>query len=57
MQLATTVSIPVVRNPVAMAKTLSSIDHLSAGKLIIGVETGSIHAWQPVEVAVGETAR
>ena len=37
MQLATTVSIPVVRNPVAMAKTLSSIDHLSEGKLFIGV--------------------
>lgn len=41
MQLATTVSIPVVRNPVAMAKTLSSIDHLSEGKLIIGVGPGS----------------
>ena len=27
------------------------------GKLVIGVETGSIHAWQPLEVAVGETTR
>ncbi|MFQ5349441.1 MAG: hypothetical protein ACE5EG_03240, partial [Thermoanaerobaculia bacterium] len=25
------------------------------GKLVIGMETGSIHAWQPVELAVGAT--
>ena len=41
MKLATTVSIPVVRGPVAMAKTLGAIDLLSGGRLVVGVGPGS----------------
>ena len=38
---ATTVSLPIVRGPVAMAKTLSAIDILSEGRLTVGVGPGS----------------
>ena len=41
MALATTVSIPVVRGPIASAKTLAAIDLLSDGRLIVGVGPGS----------------
>ena len=41
MKLATTVSIPAVRGPVAMAKTLGAIDLLSGGRLVVGVGPGS----------------
>lgn len=41
MSLATTVSIPVVRGPVALAKSLAAIDLLSGGRLIVGVGPGS----------------
>ncbi len=41
MQLATTVSIPVVRGPVQAAKSLAAIDLLSGGRLIVGVGAGS----------------
>ena len=41
MSLATTVSIPVVRGPVATAKTLGAIDLLSEGRLVVGVGPGS----------------
>ncbi len=41
MALATTVSIPVVRGPIATAKTLGAIDLLSNGRLIVGVGPGS----------------
>ena len=41
MKLATTVSIPVVRGPVAMVKTLGAIDLLSGGRLVVGVGPGS----------------
>jgi len=41
MTLATTVCIPVVRGPIATAKTLGAIDLLSGGRLIIGVGPGS----------------
>ena len=41
MKLATTVSIPVVRGPAQMAKSLAAIDLLSGGRLIIGVGPGS----------------
>ncbi|MDP6798781.1 MAG: LLM class flavin-dependent oxidoreductase [SAR202 cluster bacterium] len=41
MTLATTVSIPVVRGPAAMAKTLAAIDILSGGRLIAGIGPGS----------------
>lgn len=44
MTLATTVSLPVVRGPVPMAKTLGAIDRLSDGRLVVGVGPGSSQA-------------
>ena len=41
MTLATTVSLPIVRGPVAMAKSLAALDLLSGGRLIAGVGPGS----------------
>jgi alkanesulfonate monooxygenase SsuD/methylene tetrahydromethanopterin reductase-like flavin-dependent oxidoreductase (luciferase family) len=41
MRLATTVALPVVRGPVATAKTLGAIDLLSGGRLTAGVGPGS----------------
>jgi alkanesulfonate monooxygenase SsuD/methylene tetrahydromethanopterin reductase-like flavin-dependent oxidoreductase (luciferase family) len=39
--LGTSVALPVVRGPVALAKTLGAIDLLSGGRLTIGVGPGS----------------
>jgi len=41
LALATTVSLPVVRGPVQLAKTLGAIDRLSGGRLIAAVGPGS----------------
>ena len=41
MTLATTVSLPVVRGPVALAKTLTALDVLSDGRLLVVVGPGS----------------
>jgi probable F420-dependent oxidoreductase len=41
MDLMTTVALPVVRGPVALAKSMAAIDILSGGRLIVGVGTGS----------------
>jgi probable F420-dependent oxidoreductase len=41
MALATTVALPVVRGPVALAKSLAAIDILSGGRLLVGVGPGS----------------
>src|ERR687894_745426 len=41
MALATTVALPVVRGPVAVAKSLAAIDLLSGGRLVVGVGPGS----------------
>jgi len=41
MDLATTVSLPIVRGPVALAKSLGAIDRLSGGRLIACVGPGS----------------
>src|SRR5215204_453438 len=41
MALATTVALPVVRGPVALAKSLAAIDILSGGRLVVGVGPGS----------------
>ena len=41
MTLATTVALPVVRGPIALAKALSAIDRLSDGRLVVGVGPGS----------------
>jgi alkanesulfonate monooxygenase SsuD/methylene tetrahydromethanopterin reductase-like flavin-dependent oxidoreductase (luciferase family) len=39
--LATTVALPVVRGPVALAKALAAIDVLSGGRLVVAVGPGS----------------
>jgi probable F420-dependent oxidoreductase len=41
MDLMTTVALPVVRGPVALAKSLAAIDLLSGGRLVVGVGPGS----------------
>jgi alkanesulfonate monooxygenase SsuD/methylene tetrahydromethanopterin reductase-like flavin-dependent oxidoreductase (luciferase family) len=41
MTLATTVALPVVRGPVALAKALGAIDRLSGGRLVVAVGPGS----------------
>jgi alkanesulfonate monooxygenase SsuD/methylene tetrahydromethanopterin reductase-like flavin-dependent oxidoreductase (luciferase family) len=41
LTLATTVSLPVVRGPAQLAKTLAAIDILSEGRLVVGVGPGS----------------
>ena len=41
MTLATTVALPVIRGPVALAKTLGAIDRLSGGRLVVAVGPGS----------------
>jgi len=41
MDLMTTVALPVVRGPVALAKSMAAIDILSDGRLIAGVGPGS----------------
>jgi alkanesulfonate monooxygenase SsuD/methylene tetrahydromethanopterin reductase-like flavin-dependent oxidoreductase (luciferase family) len=41
MTLATTVSLPVIRGPAQLAKTLAAIDVLSDGRLVVGVGPGS----------------
>jgi alkanesulfonate monooxygenase SsuD/methylene tetrahydromethanopterin reductase-like flavin-dependent oxidoreductase (luciferase family) len=41
MALATTVSLPVIRGPVPLAKALGAIDRLSQGRLVVAVGPGS----------------
>jgi alkanesulfonate monooxygenase SsuD/methylene tetrahydromethanopterin reductase-like flavin-dependent oxidoreductase (luciferase family) len=41
MALATTVALPIVRGPVALAKSLAAIDLLSGGRLVVGMGPGS----------------
>jgi probable F420-dependent oxidoreductase len=41
MALATTVALPTVRGPVALAKSLAAIDLLSGGRLMVGIGPGS----------------
>ena len=41
MGLMTTVALPVVRGPVALAKSMAAIDILSGGRLVVGVGPGS----------------
>lgn len=41
MTLATTVALPVVRGPAALAKALGAIDVLSGGRLVVAVGPGS----------------
>jgi len=44
MALGTTVSLPVVRGPVPLAKTLAAIDRLSGGRIFVAVGPGSSEA-------------
>ena len=41
IQMGTTLALPVVRGPVALAKTLAAIDLLSGGRLFVGIGPGS----------------
>lgn len=41
MTLATTISLPVVRGPAALAKAAAAIDRLSGGRVVIGAGPGS----------------
>jgi alkanesulfonate monooxygenase SsuD/methylene tetrahydromethanopterin reductase-like flavin-dependent oxidoreductase (luciferase family) len=41
MTLATTVALPVVRGPVALAKSFAAIDRLSGGRVLVAVGPGS----------------
>ena len=41
LELATTVALPVVRGPAALAKAAAALDILSGGRLILGVGPGS----------------
>jgi alkanesulfonate monooxygenase SsuD/methylene tetrahydromethanopterin reductase-like flavin-dependent oxidoreductase (luciferase family) len=41
MQVATTVSLPVVRGPAVLAKAASALDIISGGRLVLGVGPGS----------------
>jgi alkanesulfonate monooxygenase SsuD/methylene tetrahydromethanopterin reductase-like flavin-dependent oxidoreductase (luciferase family) len=41
MRLATTVALPVVRGPIALAKAAAALDILSDGRLVLGVGPGS----------------
>jgi alkanesulfonate monooxygenase SsuD/methylene tetrahydromethanopterin reductase-like flavin-dependent oxidoreductase (luciferase family) len=41
MALVTTVTLPVARGPVALAKSLAAIDLLCGGRLVVGVGPGS----------------
>jgi alkanesulfonate monooxygenase SsuD/methylene tetrahydromethanopterin reductase-like flavin-dependent oxidoreductase (luciferase family) len=41
MRICTTISLPTIRGPMALAKTLTSLDVLSDGRLIAGIGPGS----------------
>jgi len=54
IRLGTSVIVVAMRNPVALAKQIASLDSLSGGRAVIGVGVG----WNPVEFAnVGEDDR
>jgi probable F420-dependent oxidoreductase len=42
-RLGTSVLLPVIRNPLQLAKSLASLDQLSQGRLIVGVGIGGPH--------------
>jgi probable F420-dependent oxidoreductase len=47
VRLGTSVILPVTRNPVHLAKALSSLDQLSQGRLTVGVGIGNPHVPEP----------
>lgn len=55
MTLATTVSLPVIRGPVPLAKTLAALDRLSGGRLVAAIGPGSSRQdYDAVRVDFGE---
>src|SRR5262245_32029246 len=44
LTLATTISLPVVRGPAALAKAAAALDLLSGGRFVLGVGPGSSRA-------------
>jgi probable F420-dependent oxidoreductase len=47
VRLGTSVILPVTRNPIHLAKALSSLDQLSQGRLTLGVGMGGPHVPEP----------
>ena len=47
VRLGTSVILPLTRNPIHLAKALSSLDQLSQGRLILGVGMGGPHVPEP----------
>lgn len=55
MQLATTVSLPVIRGPAVLAKAAAALDILSGGRLVLGVGPGSSqHDYQSAGLSFDE---
>ena len=52
--LGTSVILPVIRNPVQLAKELATLDQLSQGRLIVGVGIGGAHVPEAVFGVSGE---
>ncbi len=58
LRLGTSVLLPVVRNPVQLAKSLATLDQLSKGRLTVGVGIGGPHVRENVfGVSNGHRAR
>lgn len=53
-RLGTSVLLTVIRNPVQLAKSLSSLDQLSNGRLVVGVGIGGAHVPEAVFGIPGE---
>src|SRR5437763_9766811 len=43
LRLGTSVLVPVIRNPVQLAKSLATLDQLSQGRVIVGLGIGGPH--------------
>jgi len=54
VRLGTSVLLPVIRNPVQLAKSLGSLDQLSQGRLTVGVGIGGPHIPEAVFGVSGE---
>jgi len=54
VRLGTSVLLPVIRNPVQLAKSLASLDQLSQGRLTVGVGIGGPHIPEAVFGVSGE---
>ncbi|GAA4472246.1 LLM class flavin-dependent oxidoreductase [Phytohabitans houttuyneae] len=55
LELATSVALPVVRGPVALAKAAAALDVVSGGRLVLGVGPGSsAHDYEAAGVPFGE---